>query len=165
MGWSLTWRDEGLRLGLLCQEPWFLCLRGPFPAVLATRLIWLLSTASPDHTQLWHQVLPDPKTELELGELISGEQTPGGHVRVGVGPTWPIYRSLGLFRGPGQIPNPTQIEGVPSPVSQGAGQDWKVQLCLSPDTSLSLLPVCPVAPYLFLGRSGWLLCAGPLPPW
>lgn len=69
---------EAERRGLLHPEPHLPCPRGPFPTVLAPRHIRLLSTAPPDHAQLRHPALPDPKTELELGELLPGEQTSGG---------------------------------------------------------------------------------------
>lgn len=58
------------------------------PAVLAARHVWLLSTAPPDHARLWHQALPDPETELELGQLLSSKQAPGVRGQ-GLDPTWP----------------------------------------------------------------------------
>lgn len=78
---------------------------------------------------MWHQTLPGPKTELELGELLSGEQTPVGHVRVGLGPTWPIFQESWKNH-----PTPTQT--LASLVSLPAhstitfsGKGWMAPVC------------------------------------
>lgn len=69
------------------------------PAVLAARHVWLLSTAPPDHARLWHQALPDPETELELGQLLSSKQAPGVRVWIPLGPLNPFQSVVGLCLG------------------------------------------------------------------
>lgn len=78
MGLELDFEGTGAEAGAAPPRALVPVPQRPFShIVLAARHLWLLGTAPPDHAQLWHQALPDPKTELELGELFPGEQTPG----------------------------------------------------------------------------------------
>lgn len=153
-GWSGT-PSRGAEARPLCPEPWSGAAEALLPAVLAARHIWLLSTAASDHAQLWHQALPDSETKLELGELIPGEQDPGGRGQNGCGSLPGPFTSPQAYGGSlDRPPTPTQRGTIPQRPAAGRGS-LRAWLCLGPDVLLCLcLPARSTTPSS--GR-GWMV--------